>query len=140
MSQRCHNLSVPYTMPLPVERDLFKRVPSMIKLIVQRVTGSHKFLRHRDVCTTIVSISSVRFLGSFLLAKIFNVVEKTRMYLKTCFRYRIGRPTSPSSGQATTNSLLHPKAPACHSGAALDRAAESGGGQLIAKACGYGQD
>jgi len=33
--------------------------------------------------------------------------------------------TSPSSGQAATNSLLRrPRLPACHSGAALDGAAE----------------
>jgi len=45
---------------------------------VQRVKGSHHFLRHPDGCTTVVPVHSGEALGPGLLAKILRDVELTR--------------------------------------------------------------
>ena len=46
--------------------------------IVQRVKGSHHFLRHLDGRTTVVPVHSGESLGPGLLAKILRDVEQTR--------------------------------------------------------------
>jgi predicted RNA binding protein YcfA (HicA-like mRNA interferase family) len=45
---------------------------------VQRVRGSHHFLRHSDGRTTVIPVHSGESLGPGLLAKILRDVEKTR--------------------------------------------------------------
>jgi len=46
--------------------------------LVQRVKGSHHFLRHPDGRTTVVPVHSRESLGPGLLAKILRDVEQTR--------------------------------------------------------------
>ena len=50
--------------------------------LVQRVKGSHHFLRHPDRRTTVVPIHSGESLGPGLLAKILRDVELTRSELE----------------------------------------------------------
>lgn len=45
---------------------------------VQRIKGSHHFLRHPDGRTTVIPVHSGESLGPGLLAKILRDVEKTR--------------------------------------------------------------
>ena len=45
---------------------------------VQRVKGSHHFLRHSDGRTTVIPVHSGESLGPGLLAKILRDVERTR--------------------------------------------------------------
>jgi predicted RNA binding protein YcfA (HicA-like mRNA interferase family) len=45
---------------------------------VQRVKGSHHFLRHPDGRTTMIPVHSGESLGPGLLAKILRDVERTR--------------------------------------------------------------
>lgn len=49
-----------------------------IGFFVQRVKGSHHFLRHADGRTTVVPVHSGESLGPGLLAKILRDVEQTR--------------------------------------------------------------
>lgn len=49
-----------------------------VGFIVQRVKGSHHFLRHPDGRTTVVPVHSGESLGPGLLAKILRDVEQTR--------------------------------------------------------------
>ena len=46
--------------------------------LVQRVKGSHHFLRHPDGRTTVVPVNSGESLGPGLLAKVLRDVELTR--------------------------------------------------------------
>ncbi len=46
--------------------------------LVQRVKGSHHFLRHPDGRTTVVPVHSGESLGPGLLAKILRDAEQTR--------------------------------------------------------------
>ena len=46
--------------------------------LVQRVKGSHHFLRHPDGRTTVVPVHSGESLGPGLLAKVLRDVELTR--------------------------------------------------------------
>ena len=53
-----------------------------IGFLVQRVKGSHHFLRHPDGRTTVVPVHSGESLGPGLLAKILRDVELTRSELE----------------------------------------------------------
>jgi predicted RNA binding protein YcfA (HicA-like mRNA interferase family) len=50
----------------------------MIDFEVQRINGSHHFLRHPDGRTTVVPVHSGETLGPGLLSKILRDTERTR--------------------------------------------------------------
>ena len=53
-----------------------------VSFLIQRVKGSHHFLRHPDGRTTVVPVHSGESLGPGLLAKVLRDVEITRNELE----------------------------------------------------------